>query len=284
MNLLRLWCWKIKWHGWLKLNKYNLIREIEEKLLNVSETPYLDAKFFVDACEKKGFLPDEEKIQDFLERRKKNEPVSKIVESRGFWALDFYVTHDVLDPRADSETLIEAVLDLMPDKQAPFDILDIGTGSGCLLVSLLYEYKNAKGTGIDISKKALAVAKKNAEGYQAHFFEKNFYDADFCDNLQSYDIIISNPPYIKTDDIPLLDETVRCFDPQWALDGGKDGLNAYRELALKIKPLLRSSGFVFFEIGQGQHLDVIKIMQENGFCFVRSYKDLGQIVRVLVFK
>ena len=136
-----------------------MIQEIEKKLLGVSETPFLDAKFFVEGCEQKGRLISDDLIDDFIERRKKKEPVSKIIESRGFWAFDFYVTKDVLDPRPDSETLIEAVLEQFPDKQRDLSILDIGTGSGCLLVSLLYEYKNAVGTGVDISLTALEVAK-----------------------------------------------------------------------------------------------------------------------------
>ena len=250
----------------------------------MSETPYLDAKFFVDGCEQKKTAITKTVIEDFVERRKKGEPVSKIVGSKGFWTLDFYVTKDVLDPRADSETLIETVLKFFPDKEQSLDILDIGTGSGCLLVSLLYEYKNAKGTGIDISSKALEIAKKNAIGYPAKFLEKDFYSANFSEGLQTYDIIISNPPYIETKDIDLLDEAVRIYDPLWALDGGKDGLAAYRELSKKIKPLLKKAGFVFFEIGQGQGSAVIKLMNENGFSFVDSFVDLGKIERVLVFK
>ena len=266
------------------MNKLNLIQEIEKKLLGVSETPFLDAKFFVEGCEQKGVLISDDLIDDFIERRKKKEPVSKIIESRGFWALDFYVTKDVLDPRPDSETLIEAVLEQFPDKQRDLSILDIGTGSGCLLVSLLYEYKNAVGTGVDISLKALEVAKKNALPYKASFYEKDFYSSDFQKGLARYDIIISNPPYIKTDEVSQLEDNVRLYDPLLALDGGKDGLGAYRRLAVVIKPILKENGFVFFEIGKGQAQDVISIMQSNGFEFLKSYKDLGQIERVLVFR
>ncbi len=266
------------------MNKHLLIQEIEKKLLSVSETAYLDAKFFVEGCEKQGLLISDELIQDFVERRKKQEPVSKIIRSKGFWALDFYVTQDVLDPRPDSETLIEAVLEFFPDKDQPLNILDIGTGSGCLLVSLLYEYKNAIGTGVDISPNALEVARKNASSYNAQFFEKDFYAPDFQTGLQTYDVIVSNPPYIKTNDVEQLDESVRLYDPLKALDGGKDGLDAYRRLAKVLKPLLKKEGLVFFEIGQGQEDDVILIMKEQGFHFLKSYKDLGKIERILVFQ
>ena len=283
--MLKHWFLKIKWNGWLKLNKHLLIQNIEKKLLSVSETAYLDAKFFVDWCEKQSIVISDELIQDFIERRKKKEPVSKIIQSKGFWALDFYVTQDVLDPRPDSETLIEAVLEFFPDKNQLLNILDIGTGSGCLLVSLLYEYKNAVGTGVDISSKALEVAKKNASKYNALFFKKDFYASDFQAGLQTYDVIISNPPYIKTQDVEQLDESVRLYDPLRALDGGEDGLDAYRRLAEVLKPLLKKEeGLVFFEIGQGQEDDVILIMKEQGFNFLKAYKDFGQIIRILVFQ
>ena len=266
------------------MNKHLLIQDIEKKLLGVSETAYLDAKFFVEGCEKQGLLISDELIQDFIERRKRQEPVSKIIRSKGFWALDFYVTRDVLDPRPDSETLIEAVLEFFPDKNKSLDILDIGTGSGCLLVSLLYEYKNAVGTGVDISSKALEVARKNAASYNALFFEKDFYASDFQDGLQTYDVIVSNPPYIKTKEVQELEDAVRLYDPLKALDGGQDGLDAYRRLGIVLKPLLKKEGLVFFEIGQGQEEDVVLIMKKQGFNFLKSYKDLGKIERILVFQ
>lgn len=284
MNLLRHWFLKIKWHGWQKLNRQELIHYIAQKILDVSETVYLDAKFFVEACEKSGVNITNEMIDNFVELRQKGMPVSKIINARGFWALDFYVTEDVLDPRPDSETLIEAVLEYFSDKNQYLNILDIGTGSGCLLISLLYEYKNAKGTGVDISAKALAVARQNAKGYPAEFFEKDFYSDDFKEGLRTYDVIISNPPYIKTADIEQLDKAVRFYDPLCALDGGFDGLDAYRCLAKEIKPLLKENGLVFFEIGKDQKDDVVSIMEKNGFSFLKSYKDLGKIERVLVFK
>ena len=115
------------------------------------------------------------------------------------------------------------------------------------------------------------------------FFKKNLYHSDFQEGLTEYDVIVSNPPYIKTKDIEKLDKNVRLYDPLIALDGGEDGLDAYRALSTQIKPVLKQEGFVFFEIGQGQEDDVIQIMKLSGFSFVASYKDLSEIVRVLVF-
>ncbi len=265
------------------MNNKSLVKELENRLKGISDTPYLDALFFCQVCEEKKQLITEAIIDDFILRIKQGEPVSKIVGRRGFWALDFKVSKDVLDPRPDSETIIETVLSHFKDKTAPLQILDIATGSGCLLISLLYEYKNATGMGLDISHEALKIAKENAGGYAASFLQKDFFQPDFVNGLEQFDIIISNPPYIKTNDIPLLDKAVRLYDPILALDGGLDGLDAYRALATKIKPLLKPNGKVFFEIGQGQAEDVKKIMIDAGFTFLEQWTDLGKVIRVLVF-
>lgn len=259
----------------------SLLEKIQKQLENISDTPYLDALFFMESFGVNEPTPDE--IADFLKRRAQQEPVSKIIGRRGFWALDFKVSQDVLDPRPDSETIIETVLKSFPDKEKPYQILDIGTGSGCLLVSLLYEYKNAHGLGVDISLKALEIAQENAKGYQADFLNRSFYDADFTRDLAQYDIIVSNPPYIKTNDINALDDAVKKYDPLLALDGGEDGLSAYRALAKQIKNILKPDGKIFFEIGQGQEKDVILIMQKAGFQLENQVKDLGGIIRVLSF-
>lgn len=259
-----------------------LLNDLKQKLEGVSQTPYLDALFFLEHFEPNE--PDETQIQDFLMRRALNEPVSKIIGKKGFWKLDFFVSTDVLDPRPDSECLIESVLKYFKDKSKPYQILDIGTGSGCLLLCLLYEYQNACGLGVDISQKALDVAQKNAKGFNASFLKKDFYQDDFILGLAQYDIIVSNPPYIKTSDIPLLEDSVKKYDPMLALDGGEDGLNPYRFLALSLKKILSKEGMIFFEIGQGQETDVKTIMSEQGYTFVEEVKDLSGIIRVLIFK
>ena len=260
-----------------------LVGEIEQKLAGISQCPHLDALFFVQACvrQQKEITPS--LVADFVARIKKNEPVSKIVGERGFWALDFKVSADVLDPRPDSETIIEVVIYYFKEKSAPLDILDIGTGSGCLLISLLYEYKNARGIGVDVSEKALAIAQENGANFNAKFLKKDLFSKEFIKDLPLFDVIVSNPPYIPTAEVDLLDENVRLYDPLLALDGGKDGLDAYRSLAKSLKHLLKPDGKIFFEIGKGQEKDVISYMQQEGYIFVQELKDLAGIIRVLVF-
>ncbi len=281
MNLLKRLFLKIKWQGWLKLNK--LVKEIEARLQGISKTPYLDALFFVEAYERQQKEITSCDVDDFVKRIQKKEPVSKIVGERGFWALDFKVTKDVLDPRPDSETIIESVLSYFKDKEAPLSILDIGTGSGCLLISLLYEYKNAKGIGVDISDKALEIAKENGANFNALFLKKDFFLKDFLKDLPLCDVIVSNPPYIPTNEIENLEENVRYYDPLLALDGGIDGLDAYRSLAHSLKHLLTPGGKIFFEIGKGQEQSVTSLMQDNGYALLEERKDLAGIIRVLVF-
>ncbi len=257
------------------------IEQIAQALKSCSETPFLDARIFCSYYQEKL---TEAQIQDFIKRRQQGEPVSKIIGCKGFWKRDFVVSSDVLDPRPDSETLIEAVLRFFPDKTKSYRILDIGTGSGCLLLSLLDEYANAKGIGIDISCEALAIAQQNNVAGRAEFCRADFRDKSFYGNMGRFDIIISNPPYIPTKDIQELDKSVRCYDPLLALDGGVDGLSAYRRLSTQLAELMKQGAFVFFEIGQGQENAVIKIMQIQGFICQEKIKDLGGIIRVLVFE
>lgn len=257
------------------------LRSLIHRLAQVSETPGLDARLLIEAANNNLQL-----LNTFIKRRLNNEPVSKIIGTRGFWKQDFYVTCDVLDPRPDSETLIETVLRFYPDKKQKIHFLDIGTGSGCLLASLLQEYQNAVGMGIDISLEALKVAKKNLMPFKDRFSltQDDFMVPDFAKNLGIFDVIVSNPPYIKRDDIHTLSPEVRLYDPHTALDGGIDGLSAYRSLAKKIAPLLMPKGHIFFEIGLGQADSVETIMQKNNFTPIARQCDLGGIERVLVFK
>ena len=218
-------------------------------------------------------------IYKIIERRKMGEPLSKILGHRGFWRGDFIVDKNVLDPRADSETLIQAVLEKFPNKTQSLRILDLGTGSGCLLISLLMEYKNAIGIGIDISKKALEIARKNAlkNGVQADFILSDI--TNLPRNLGGFDLVISNPPYIPTKDIEGLDKSVTRFDPILALDGGEDGLDFYRVIAnITLAPAL------FVEIGIGQESQVEQIFKEKNWDLWDTKKDFGGITRVLIFK
>lgn len=253
------------------------LHEIEAALKGISDNSAYEARLFCDS-------DSDISVNEFVSRRQSGEPASKILGKRGFWKDEFHTSVDVLDPRSDSETLIETVLKYLPDTDAPLRILDIGTGSGCLLFSLLGEYKNATGMGVDKSQKALAVAHENKNNRQAELHQVDFMQPDWIQNFGQFDIIISNPPYIKSDDIESLDVSVKKYDPLLALDGGADGLNAYRALATSLASLCHPDSKIFFEIGQGQSVDVCNLMHQNGFEFLSEHKDLGDIVRVLVFK
>lgn len=227
-----------------------------------------------------------QKIMTYAERRLKREPVSKILKTRGFWRLMFKVTGDVLDPRPDSETLVEEVLSLFPEKKAALRILDLGTGSGCLALSLLSEYPKASAVGLDASDAALAVAVENAEmnGLSQRFTVKK---ADWTqegwteDLLPPYDLIISNPPYIAENECADLPPEVREYDPPAALFAGIDGLDAYRIIGRRLKRLLKPKGYAVFEFGRGQEGDVREILCREGMKFISYRKDLGNIIRCL---
>ena len=241
------------------------------------EMPALEARLLLQKTHNKATLTR------YVARRLNGEPVSKILHRKGFYKRDFYTSQDVLDPRPDSETLVEAVLANHPDRTQALTILDLGTGSGCLLLSLLDEYPHAKGVGIDSSDRALKVARKNAgKGSRARFLHQDW--RRLSRKLGTFDIIVSNPPYIPTADIAHLDKEVKNYDPLCALDGGKDGLDAYKDLAAILPTLCHTQTDIYFEIGKGQQAQVKKIMARNGFHCVRAYQDLGHIIRVLQFK
>lgn len=216
-------------------------------------------------------------------RRLNREPIANIVNKKSFWSYDFFVNENVLTPRSDSEILVEAVLSNYNNMNENLNILDLGTGSGCLILSLLKIYKNASGLAVDISDKALQVAKQNAKNLKVENIK--FLKNNWSDNIEEkFDIIISNPPYIPTNDIKDLTPEVNKFNPILALDGGKDGLNCYRYLAESLDKNLKKDTKIFLEIGKNQEKDIEKIFNENGYKLLKIYKDLAEINRILCFK
>ena len=252
------------------------LQEVAERLKTVSDTPLMDARLLM--AHAKGNL------EELIERRLKHEPVSKIIGCRGFWKDEFLVTHDVLDPRPDSETVIDAVCQCFPDKLKAYRILDIGTGSGCLLFSLLDEYNNAVGVGIDQSREALSVAQHNQKSRSAELLQRDFMQPDWYQGLGQFDIIVSNPPYIPTADVEQLSPDVREYDPKIALDGGKDGLDAYRALATTVASLLTPNGTLFLEVGINQSEDVKALFEGEELSYLGVYLDYGGVERVLSFR
>jgi release factor glutamine methyltransferase len=236
-------------------------------------------------------------MERLVGRRVQREPISKILGWREFWSLDFRVTGDTLDPRPDSETLIEAVLARIGETHAPLRILDLGTGTGCLILALLSELPNARGLGIDISKDALSIAQFNAEhlglGGRAEFkigdWGRDISPGVFAPELpgafapERFDVIVSNPPYIETAALATLEPEVVRHDPRLALDGGREGLDAYRRLAPDAARLLKEGGLLALEIGQGQGDAVREILREAGLESTAAATDLAGIERCLLF-
>jgi len=213
-------------------------------------------------------------------RRSIKEPLAYILKNKEFWSKDFFVNRNTLIPRPETELLCENVVKILKNKS--FYILDIGTGTGCILLSILSEIKGGKGIGIDISKKTIDVAKKNSNrlglNKRVKFFTKSL------DDIYGYkfDLIVSNPPYIKTADIKNLSEDIRKFEPKIALDGGKDGLDVIKKIIYKSKTILKKFGLLALEIGYGQHYKVSQILKEQSFREQLLVKDYRNNIRCIL--
>ena len=226
-----------------------------------------------------------------IKRRGLSEPIAQITKKKEFWMLPFKISKKTLIPRPDSETLIEAVRSEFKDKNFPHKILDMGTGGGCLLLSLLSEYKHAFGIGIDIQSGAVKVARENSRilsfDDRAVILKQSWHKKNPSKKIskQKFDIIVSNPPYITADDMKILDKDVKKFEPRKALFGGRDGLDEYRSISQSIYDwdILEKGGRVFLELGKGQENDVRKIFEAFGFKFEKYFKDLSGIIRVVEF-
>ncbi len=271
----------------------HLIRQAAKQLgLRGIETAALDARLLLqfatdmrreEIVAEPDFIvtPDlAARFWSFVERRCAFEPVSRILGSREFYGREFQVTPAVLDPRADTETLIAAALPLARGKCR---ILDLGTGSGAIIATLLAERPEALGVASDVSEAALGVARVNAEA-QGVSGRLTLLRADWFDGIEGlFDLIVSNPPYIASAEIAGLAVDVRDFDPLGALDGGADGLAAYRRIAAGASGHLFPKGQVLVELGAGQEADVRQLFEAAGFGFKGQAFDLGGHVRCLTF-
>jgi release factor glutamine methyltransferase len=222
------------------------------------------------------------RFDDMLSRRLNHEPLARVLGHAEFWGMNLRVNPSVLDPRGDSETLIRAALELFGSKNGEdLKIIDLGTGSGALLCALLREFPKAFGLGVDLSEQAARTARLNATlvgvGMRAAFMVGRWGDA----LTGSFDIVMSNPPYIRAADIAGLDPSVRDYDPHLALDGGSDGLQPYRDLTAQLPRLLAPQGFVVFEIGHDQSADVQRMMMEAGLVNIRIWLDYAGHDRVV---
>lgn len=228
-------------------------------------------------------VPQRVTFDAMVVRRCAREPISRILGTREFWSLRFAVGPGTLDPRPDSETLVAAVLERIADRDAALSLLDLGTGTGCLLLALLSELPRARGVGIDISQAALDTATANAEdlGLGARV---EFRAGDWVRGISAqFDVIVSNPPYIESAEIDSLEPEVRQFDPRAALDGGPDGLAAYRALLPQAAQRLKPQGLLALEIGAGQTSAVQALAAEAGLRALGVARDLASIERCLLF-
>lgn len=264
------------------------------------ETPERDARLLVAAAIK-GAVADliarperrldgaeAEQLTEFVTRRQRREPVSRILGSREFYGRDFTITPATLDPRPCSETLIGAVLDIASETgKKPLRIIDIGTGSGCLIVTLLAELPHATGVATDVSSEALAIAERNADvagvGSRLRFRQlRSLAGVD-----ETFDILVSNPPYVPANEIPGLEPEVKDYDPRGALDGGDDGLELYRDIASDLSRVV-PRGWAVFEVGAGQARDVEAILRarvDNGIAsHCRTWSDLGGHTRCVAIE
>ncbi len=273
------------------------------------ETPELDARLMIsDALGLKGaayfmepdrLLSEEElnEIAQRLTRRMAGEPVSRILGVRSFWKHDFTLGADTLDPRPDSETLIETALELVEERGAQAfqnvsrpRILDLGTGSGALLISLVLELSGARGVGVDISSKAVQTATENA--WKLHCADRiEFRQGNWLDAFEGeeawFDLVLCNPPYIPTEQIEGLAREVADFDPRLALDGGEDGLEPYRKIIPQLGRVLKKGGLAVFEIGEGQEGAVSDLFLQSGYKPAGTsdgyFPDLAGTIRCLAF-
>ena len=222
-----------------------------------------------------------EKFNSLIERRKKGEPIAYLINKKEFWKDEFFVNKDVLIPRPDSELIIEQVLKIY-SKDVQLQVLDIGTGSGCILLSILKERSNFYGTGIDISKKSINVSKFNAKQLNLTNRVKFFHSSVDNFNNGKYDMIVSNPPYIEQLSLKYLEKDVVNFEPKLALSGGFDGFSKIRKVINKASILIKKNGKFILEIGFNQKNKVIKILKKEGFYVNKAIKDYGNNDRCII--
>ena len=232
-------------------------------------------------------IDQKNQLKKLIKRRVNGEPIAYILGRREFYGNDFIIDKNVLDPRCDSEAMIELIKEQYQNQSLQsLKLIELGIGSGCLIISILMEFKMWIGIGVDISKKAIIMAKKNCQKFDLTTRLK-IINGDLFSKIklnEKFDIIISNPPYIPSAEIKNLQNEVAIFEPKIALDGGLDGLDFYRNIANKSSQFLEKNGSIFLEIGYNQEESVIKIFNIHNFYLHSKKADLANIVRILHFK
>ncbi len=268
---------KIIQNGSSFLRKFNIANCILDTELLLAKTLNKSREEILINSDLKINRTDILTFNKYLQRRSKNEPIAYIIKEKEFWSKKFLVTNDTLIPRPETELLVEKLLKLYNGKK--ITILDIGTGSGCIIIALLNSLKKSSGIGVDISKDAITIAKKNAQKFNLYnrvkFLNKS------VDNVfvKKFDLIVSNPPYIKRKDLKNLSDDIKKYEPRMALDGGKDGLDLIKKVIYKSKNILKVKGILALEIGNGQIKKVSKILIDNNYRIIGLTKDYKNNVR-----
>lgn len=273
----------------------DIIIKYSQELEEISATPRLDVETLLQKVlgvdrlyillnlERALSQEEEKEFNKLINQRLDNRPIAYIVGNREFMGLDFFVEEGVLIPRPDTEVLVEEVIKLAKENDAK-NILDIGTGSGAITVSLAKYLENIKVTSVDISETALKIGQKNAIDNEVND-KITFVKSDLFENIdkeKKFDIIVSNPPYIKREVIDTLDKQVKDYEPYGALEGGIDGLDFYRAITKQSKDYLKEGGILAYEVGHDQSEDVSKLMEMDGYTNIYTIKDLQQIDRVVI--
>ena len=266
---------------------------IEQFTFAEVDTPELDARIIIaertafdwsDIIAKPGSpisAEEQRNIASDVEQRISGKPISRIYRQREFWGLPFHISEHTLDPRPDTELIIDLAINRIKDRNTPLKILDLGTGSGCILISLLSEFPNATGIGTDISPEAIKVAHKNAKENQCDD-RVSFLCGSWLEPVnKKFDLIVSNPPYISNQVIESLSKEVKNHDPILALQGGDGGLDPYKIIFPQLKNFLNEGGFALFEIGYDQADDVMRLVEDSGFAQRTVHEDLAGNPRVV---
>ena len=258
----------------------NIISAKLDSEILMSQAIRKNKKFIILNLHKEIKKRDLDYFDNLIQERAKSKPIAQIIKKKDFWKYEFIVNNNVLIPRPDTEILIEQALKLVKNKKR-LQVLDIGIGSGCILMSILKEKKNFIGTGIDISNKSLQISKVNGQKLRINNRLRLFKSNIDNFNTGKYDLIVSNPPYIKKSNLKCLEKDIG-FEPKQALDGGLDGLSEIRKVINKSSELIKRSGHFIIEIGFDQKNKVKKILRDKGFYIKKTVKDLSNHDRCIV--
>ena len=267
----------------LFLKKKNIKSPVLDSQILMSEAIKKEKEFIIFNFDKEISNKNLEYFNKLILQRARGEPIAYLVKKKYFWKYQFSVNRDVLIPRPDTEVLIEEVLKLTKNKDN-LNLLDVGVGSGCILISILKDKKNFYGTGIDISKKSLDTCKINGKNLGV-INRLKLYKSDIDNfHFRKYDLIISNPPYIKKSKLKYLEKDVIGYEPKQALDGGMEGLSEISKVINKSSELIKKNGFLILEIGFDQKWKVKKILENKGFYIKKIVRDLSNNDRCIVSK